>query len=73
MSEGAKQILIEVSTGNDLGPVEGTMGDIEFPKGVLGWTDVLDCRHGRFAEMELEELRHYAEHVRKYYLLMKAS
>ena len=73
MSDGAKQVLIKVSTGDEIGPVEGAKGDVVFPEGVLGWTDVLDCRHGKFAEMKVEELRHYAEHIRKYYLLINTD
>lgn len=73
MSENEKPQLIEVATGNNLGALDGTKGDLTFPDRVRGWADVLDCRHGRYLKMSLEDIRHEAEHVRKYYLVMHES
>ncbi len=70
MSDQTEHYLVEVETGRNLGPISGTMGDLEFPPQVGGWTDVLDCRHDPYSGMELEELRHFAEHVRKYFVLV---
>ncbi len=69
-SDDAKQILVEVNTGRRFGPIKGKMGDVPFPEEVRGWADVLDCRHGRYLDMGLQEIRHIAEHVHKHFVLV---
>lgn len=69
-SEDAKQFLVEVSTGRRFGPIEGKKGDLVFPAEVRGWADVLDCRHGRYLEMGLDEIRDIASHVHKFFVLV---
>jgi len=70
MADESKTVLVVVATGERLGSVAGSRGDLEFPEQVRGWADVLDCRHGRYLKMELDEIRHIAEHVHKHYIVL---
>lgn len=51
-------------------PVTGDKGDINFPEHVRGWSDVLDCRHTPYHDKPVEELRAFARHVHKFYILV---
>lgn len=53
--------------------VTGTGGDIVFPHHVRGWSDVLDCRVEPYTEQSLTENCDLAHHVRKRYILVRAS
>ena len=70
MADASNQYLIHVEEGTQLGPLKGTKGDMVFPEPVRGWSDVLDCRHTPYTEKTLAELRHFAHHVNKLYILV---
>ncbi|MEO1271107.1 MAG: hypothetical protein AAFX99_23700 [Myxococcota bacterium] len=70
---GSDLFVIDVNTGDRLGPFQGDKGDVDFPAQVRGWSDVLDCRHHPYADMKLDTLRHYAHHVHKFFLLVESD
>ncbi|MBH25622.1 MAG: hypothetical protein CMH57_14460 [Myxococcales bacterium] len=70
MAGSGSLFIIDVDTGEQLGPIQGDKGDVSFPERVRGWSDVLDCRHEPYQEMPLPTLRHYAHHVHKFFLLV---
>jgi len=70
MTEVSRQFLIHTEEGTQIGPLSGSKGDMEFPEEVRGWSDVLDCRHTPYTEKTLAELRHFAHHVNKTYILV---
>lgn len=70
MSESGVLYLIHHKTGERFGPLAGEKGDVAFPPQVRGWGEVLDCRHKPYTEKSIEELKHYAYHVRKDFLLI---
>jgi hypothetical protein len=73
VSEENRSFLVDVQTGFSLGAVAGDQGDIDFPAQVRGWGDVLDCRHEPFAKRSLDDLRDYASHLHKVFLLVNAD
>ena len=73
MAENNSVVLVDVMTGERLGSLSGSRGDLDFPAPVRGWVDVLDCRHGRYQDMDLDAIRHTAEHARKPYVVLNAS
>jgi hypothetical protein len=73
MSGTERQFLIHVEEGTEIGPLKGSKGDMEFPIEVRGWSDVLDCRHTPYTEKTLTELRYFAHHVNKSYILVPES
>ena len=62
--------MIEVDTGETFGPIAGSKGDLDFPEKVRGWSDVLDCRHKPYTDLERDALLHFAKHVNKFFLLV---
>ncbi len=70
MAESSKQYLVHAEEGTQFGPLSGTRGDVEFPSMVRGWSDVLDCRHKPYTGKTLAELRHFAHHVNKRFILV---
>ena len=73
MSQDPQQVLVDVQSGETVGPVSGAKGDVSFPPSVRGWSEVLDCRTGRLAEMPLDAVRDFAAHSRKRYVLVLRS
>ena len=69
MSDESGPILVKVETGESQ-PVTGDKGDVDFPPEVRGWGDVLDCRHSPFDKRDTDQLRDYAAHIHKHYLLI---
>lgn len=64
--------LVEVENGAEFEvEVEGL--DVFFPDHVDGWSDVLDCRIPPYTEQTLDEIRDFASHVRKTFVLVKAD
>ena len=73
MAQNNSAVLVDVMSGERLGVLSGSRGDLEFPESVRGWVDVLDCRHGRYLDMDLDAIRHIAEHARKAYIVLNAN
>ena len=65
--------VVRVEDGQTQGPLEGERGDVDFPKEVRGWSDVLDCRLHPYSEKDLAALRHYGTHVNKRFLLVEGD
>ncbi|MCA9563196.1 MAG: hypothetical protein KC561_06890, partial [Myxococcales bacterium] len=61
---------VEVSTGRKLGKLSGSFGDLAFPEYIKGWTDSMDCRFGRYLEMDLDEMRHTAKASHKSFIVV---
>ncbi len=70
MSAEEDKLFIVSVDGDVTGPLEGDRADIKFPANTGGWSMVLDCRHEPYTEKSLAELRHYADHVHKDYVLV---
>lgn len=73
MAEHGKQFLIDAETGQQQGPLGGSKGDVIFPEGIRGWSQVLDCRHTPYVDKPVDELRRFAQHVHKDYILVFES
>ena len=69
-SDSDALFVIEVDTGETFGPITGSKGDLDFPEKVRGWSDVLDCRHKPYTDLDRDALLHFAKHVNKFFLLV---
>ena len=73
MSESGTFFLYDTETHDRVAEVESEGLDLFFPDFVDGWTDVLDCRITPYTSKSIEENCHFAEHVRKPYILVSAN
>lgn len=73
MAGSGKLYLYETESCTRFAEVESEGLDVFFPSAVNGWTDVLDCRISPYDSQSLEENCDYAQHVRKFYILVTES
>lgn len=66
-------LLFETDEANRVGAAEIVDQNLKGPEFVDGWKDVLDARHPPYTDQSIEELCHYASHVRKPYVLVERS
>ena len=63
-------ILFDTETHREAGRAHLEGNDVVFPDNILGWTDVMDCRHEPYTDHSIDENCELAHHVRKPYILV---
>lgn len=73
MSSSSEPFFLFDSTSvEEIAEVTSSGLDVYFPEGI-GWPEVLDCRIPPYTEKSIEENCHFADHVRKPYILVTAD
>ncbi|OIP30993.1 MAG: hypothetical protein AUK47_23535 [Deltaproteobacteria bacterium CG2_30_63_29] len=72
LEEGAKYVIYGLEKDR-LGELTFVDGHEVWPAGVNGWSATLDCTVEPYAEMSLNENVHFAHHIHKQAVVVKAS